>query len=115
MVRMICSATMPNLFNSSIQSCLTIGFQSREPLVAPQFESLSVLPLLHNNDIKVLRADGRLVNMSGVFCTNNAQAPSLFSNVTLTSRRSYVEGGSLCIVCTKNSRHDDINTKNYWK
>ena len=25
------------------------------------------------------------------FCTNNAQAPSLFSNVTLTSRRSYVE------------------------
>ena len=27
---------------------------------------------------------------SGVFCTNNAQAPSLFSNVTLTSRRSYV-------------------------
>ena len=29
--------------------------------------------------------------MSGVFCTNNAQAPSLFSNVTLTSRRSYVE------------------------
>ena len=40
---------------------------------------------------KVLRADGRLVNMSGVFCTNNAQAPSLFSNVTLTSRRSYVE------------------------
>ena len=28
--------------------------------------------------------------MSGVFCTNNAQAPSLFSNVTLTSRRSYV-------------------------
>ena len=55
--------------------------------------------------------------MSGVFCTNNAQAPSLFSNVTLTSRRSYVEtvsgnsallqsngicyvgkeGGSLCI------------------
>ena len=32
---------------------------------------------------KVLRADGRLVNMSGVFCTNNAQAPSLFSNVTL--------------------------------
>ena len=37
---------------------------------------------------KVLRADGRLVNMSGVFCTNNAQAPSLFSNVTLTSRRT---------------------------
>ena len=32
---------------------------------------------------KVLRADGRLVNMSGVFCTNNAQAPSLFSNVAL--------------------------------
>ena len=32
---------------------------------------------------------GRYV--SGVFCTNNAQAPSLFSNVTLTSRRSYVE------------------------
>ena len=29
--------------------------------------------------------------MSGVFCTNNAQAPSLFSNVTLTSRWSYVE------------------------
>ena len=29
--------------------------------------------------------------MSGVFGTNNAQAPSLFSNVTLTSRRSYVE------------------------
>ena len=28
--------------------------------------------------------------LSGVFCTNNAQAPSLFSNVTLTSRRSYV-------------------------
>ena len=30
---------------------------------------------------------------SGVFCncTNNAQAPSLFSNVTLTSRQSYVE------------------------
>ena len=26
--------------------------------------------------------------MSGVFCTNNAQAPSLFSNVTLTSRRT---------------------------
>ena len=25
------------------------------------------------------------------FCTNNAQAPSLFSNVTLTSRRSYVQ------------------------
>ena len=40
---------------------------------------------------KVLRADGRLVNMSGVFCRNNAQAPSLFSSVTLTSRRSYVE------------------------
>ena len=95
------------------------------------------------NSSKVLRADGRLVNMPGVFCTNNAQAPSLFSNVTLTSRRSYVEtvsgnsallqsngileghccpklfqhtivcllvlrwkrGGSLCIVCTKNSRH----------
>ena len=35
-----------------------------------------------------MRADGRLVNMSGVFCVNNAQAPSLFSNVTLTSRRS---------------------------
>ena len=34
---------------------------------------------------KVLLADGRLVNMSGVFCTNNAQAPSLFSNVTLTT------------------------------
>ena len=33
---------------------------------------------------KVFRADGRLVNMSGVFCTNNAQAPSLFSHVTLT-------------------------------
>ena len=49
----------------------------------------------NNTDVirssKVLRADGRLVNMSGVFCTNNAQAPSLFSNVTLTSRRSYVE------------------------
>ena len=78
--------------------------------------------------------------MSGVFCTSNAQAPSLFSNVTLTSRRTkmivcwnipfdwrrallpetvstydhlrasacwcYVgkEGGSWCIVCTKNSR-----------
>ena len=28
--------------------------------------------------------------MTGVFCTNNAQAPSLFSNVTLTSRRSDV-------------------------
>ena len=26
--------------------------------------------------------------MSGVFCTNNAQAPSLFSNVTVTSRRT---------------------------
>ena len=24
--------------------------------------------------------------MSGVFCTNNAQAPSLFSNVTLEKR-----------------------------
>ena len=36
--------------------------------------------------LRVFRADGRLVNMSGVFCTNNAQAPSLFSNVTLTSR-----------------------------
>ena len=52
--------------------------------------------------------------MSGVFCTNNAQAPSLFSNVTLTSRRSYVETdwkkhiatGSLlysltCTICSK--------------
>ena len=29
--------------------------------------------------------------MSGVFRTNNAQAPNLFSNVTLTRRRSYVE------------------------
>ena len=29
--------------------------------------------------------------ISGVFCTNNAQAPSLFSNVTRTSRRSCVE------------------------
>ena len=47
--------------------------------------------ILINAISKVLRADGRLVNMSGVFCTNNAQAPSLFSNVTLTSRRSYVE------------------------
>ena len=27
-------------------------------------------------------------SMSGVFCTNNAQAPSLFSNITLTSRRT---------------------------
>ena len=26
--------------------------------------------------------------LSGVFCTNNAQAPSLFSNITLTSRRT---------------------------
>ena len=48
-------------------------------------------PMVKKRSSKVLRADGRLVNMSGVFCTNNAQAPSLFSNVTLTSRRSYVE------------------------
>ena len=49
-------------------------------------------PVFHDTHFrKVLWADGRLVNMSGVFCTNNAQAPSLFSNVTLTSRRSYVE------------------------
>ena len=48
---------------------------------------------------KVLQADGRLVNMSGVFCTNNAQAPSLFSNVTLTSRRSKM------IVCMSTYDH----------
>ena len=27
--------------------------------------------------------------MSGVFCTNNAQAPSLFSNITLTSSKLF--------------------------
>ena len=48
----------------------------------------SFIKQIQYNTSKVLRADGRLVNMSGVFCTNNAQAPSLFSNVTLTSRRS---------------------------
>ena len=31
---------------------------------------------------RIFRADGRLVSMSGDFCTNNAQAPSLFSNET---------------------------------
>ena len=35
---------------------------------------------------RIFRANGRLVSMPGDFCTNNAQAPSLFSNVT--SRRT---------------------------
>ena len=30
----------------------------------------------------------KVIKQSGVFCTNNAQASSLFSNVTLTSRRT---------------------------
>ena len=96
-----------------------------------------------NLSSRIFRADGRLVNMSGDFCTNNAQAPSLFSNVTsrrtklmvcetvsgnsallhwlkkgtvawncftdhqLRASACYVgeEGGSLCIVCAKISRH----------
>ena len=37
------------------------------------------------------------VTMSGVFCTNNAQAPSLFSNVTLTSRRTKLIVPTSCV------------------
>ena len=65
---------------------------------------------------KVLRADGRLVNMSGVFCTNNAQAPSLFSNVTLTSRRSYVEtvSGNSALLHS-NGIKDNLGIQTEWK
>ena len=49
-----------------------------------------------------------IFHKSGVFCTNNAQAPSLFSNITLTSRRSYVEtvsGNSALLPSNGISRH----------
>ena len=40
---------------------------------------------------KVLRADGRLVNMSGVFCTNNVRSYIVHRTIVRSYRRSYVE------------------------
>ena len=42
---------------------------------------------------RVFRADGRLANISEFFRTNNAQAPSLFSNVTSRHTRLMVWNG----------------------
>ena len=82
-----CLARMESFVD--IQGIFNIGLfqwlpESLKKLVASSFgfvylNASSCLEKMENNMI------------SGVFCTNNAQAPSLFSNVTLTSRRSYVE------------------------
>ena len=66
----------------SVSCCLQVDWN----WMGFSFERWHSPPQQCGETSRTFRADGRLVNMSGVFCPNNAQAPSLFSNVA--SRRT---------------------------